>query len=153
MRQVNILRCRLTYMAIWRSFALSIFSKTSLGRRLSRDLDLDRIRQTRFLPRERSCDRDLKRFQGSYTFQIVEFEAFQGFSRLFQSYFTEEFKVSDKKHKNYHSTAPPSGSVRSSRDRGCMMQYLRGATFTGATFMHFGKICTRFHRRCCNYAY
>ena len=47
--------------------------------------------------------------QGSYTYEIIELKAFQGFSRLFQGRIAGHF--SDKKNQNYHMTAPPSGSV------------------------------------------
>ena len=52
--------------------------------------------------------------QGSYTFEIIEFKAFQGFSRLFQGTIGGHF--SDKKPQNYHMTAPPSGSISNLHD-------------------------------------
>ena len=57
----------------------------------------------------------------------------KGFSRLFHGRIQGYF--SDKKHNNHRTTAPPSGLVRSLRDRGRMMQYLHVATFTLAILL------------------
>ena len=59
----------------------------------------------------------------------------------------EEFKAvlySDKKHKNRGNAAPPSGLVRSARHHGCVMRYLRDATFTRAIFTSLDALFTRF---------
>ena len=80
-----------------------------------------------------------KRLRGSYTFEIVQFNAFQGF-------FEEVFKaiLAMKKHKNYRPTAPPSGLVRSSSDHGRMMRYLRDEAFTRTIFTSFDVTFTHF---------
>ena len=84
-----------------------------------------------------------RQVQRSYTFESVEFNAFQGSPNLsrgkIQGYF------SDKKHKNYGTTAPPSGLVRSLRDYGRAMRYLCDATFPRAIFTRFDTIFTSFY--------
>ena len=63
-----------------------------------------------------------------------------------QGYFTEELKAifRDEKTKNDRMTASISGLVRSSRDDGRMMRYLRDATFARAIFTRFDEIFMRF---------
>ena len=55
-----------------------------------------------------------------------------------QGYFTEEFNaIFSDKNTNYRTPAPPSGLVRSSRDRGRMVRH-----FTLTIFMLFDAIFT-----------
>ena len=86
------------------------------------------------------------------TVEIVEFKGFFFFffevCEVFQGYLKEKFKaiLATKKNKNYCTTAPPSGLVRSSRDYDRMMRYLRDiyTTFTLAIFKRFDTIFMNF---------